>query len=374
MVGAFALALVAAVMNGFEKETQKAVQGIQPDIIINAGDRALSYEKIQNTLASYPFVAATSPSALGHALIKTPDSDEISSLVMLMAVDPTSQTKISRLHTMIKEPANSDFEKLFSNNHVMIGQTLAHQLAVKPDDRITLLFTNDTNASQIMLEQKEVNVGGIFKTGIEEIDAHIVFCDFPLFSSIFPDKGTTQIGVKLVPGTDETQALAALKTRLSTLNVFSWKDLYPALLSALTLEKYAMFFILALITLVASMNIVALLFMFITSKKTEIAVFKTLGLSSKDLALVFIIIGVGISCAAAVLGLLAAVGASYLLEHYPIIPLPDVYYVSHLPAHMDWSIIISVLVLVLIISFIASYLPARSVYKLDAASVLKQIV
>lgn len=371
MIGAFALALVAAIMNGFEKETQKAVQGIQPDIIITAHDRALSYQKVKSVLETYPFVSAMSPSAQGHALIKAPDSDELSSLVMLMAVDPTTQSQISRLNTMVKMPPQADLKTLLADNRILIGQTLAHHLAVKINDPLTLLFTHDTDAQNIMLEQKKVTVGGMFKTGIEEIDAHLVFCDFPLFKSMYPDKGVTQIGVKIVPGT-EANALETLKKRFTTLNVFSWKELYPALLSALILEKYAMFFILALITLVASMNIVALLFMFITSKKTEIAVLKTLGLSSKELALVFIIIGVGISCIAGILGLLLALGASFILEHYPLIRLPEVYYVSHLPAHMDGGIVIAVLLLIITISFIASYFPARKVYTLDAAPVLKQ--
>ena len=57
--------------------------------------------------------------------------------------------------------------------------------------------------------------------------------------------------------TEETAVIEKLKKRLPHLQVNSWKDLYPALVSSLKLEKYVMFFILALITLVASMNMIS---------------------------------------------------------------------------------------------------------------------
>jgi len=375
MVGAFALALVAAVMNGFEKETQKVVQGIQPDLIIQANNQALNYSKIKEVLESYPFVAASSPNSQGHALIKVPGNDDLSSLVMVTAIDPATQQDVSRLHTLIKQPGASQLKDVLLDNKILIGQALAEQLGVSKGDRITLLYTNDTTAdADIMLEQKDVVIGGIFKTGIQEVDGHLIFTDFGLFNSLFPEKGVTLVGVKLSPGSSEKNALAILKDRFKSFSLYSWKDLYPALLSALTLEKYAMFLILALITIVASMNIVALLFMYITAKKSEIAVLKTMGLSSKELVRIFVMIGMGISLIAGFIGLIGAIGVSYLLEHYSLIPLPEAYYVSHLPAHMDYTIILSVIILVTVVSFLASYIPARRIYSLDPAPVLKQTV
>ncbi len=374
MLGSFALALVAAIMNGFDTQTQKAIQGIQPDIIMNAGGRALSFEKLNSILNAYPFVKGVSPSAQGHALIKSPESDEVSSLVVVMAIDPEKEVSVSKLESMIKSDKPVSLVDLLKDDRILMGQSLAQSLAVKEGDFTTFLFTNDTHSTDnIMLEQHKMAVGGVFKTGIDDIDAHVVFVNFPLFKTLFPDQGITQIGMKLRDQRLLDSSVATLKERFPTLNVFSWKELYPAILSALILEKYAMFFILALITLVASMNIVALLFMYITTKKTEIAVLKTMGFSSRELVFVFVMIGVGISMLAACIGLVGAMVASYVLERYPFIALPEVYYVSHLPAHMDVSIVLAVLALVLIISFIASYIPARRVYTLDAAAVLKQM-
>ena len=70
-----------------------------------------------------------------------------------------------------------------------------------------------------------------------------------------------------------------LRHRLG-LDVYSWKDLYPSLVASLKLEKYVSFFILALILLVASMNIISLLFMQITQKRPTIALLQAMGMST----------------------------------------------------------------------------------------------
>ena len=74
----------------------------------------------------------------------------------------------------------------------------------------------------------------------------------------------------------EKQVVESLKKRLD-LEVMSWKDLYSSLVSALILEKYAILFILALVALVASLNIISLLFMYVTQKRTDIAILSNNG-------------------------------------------------------------------------------------------------
>ena len=101
-------------------------------------------------------------------------------------------------------------------------------------------------------------------------------------------------------------------------------------MAALALEKYAMFFILFLIVLIASMNTISLLFMFITHKKRTIGLLSAMGMSRAAIMKTFITLGMGITFSAACVGLAAAIGISLLLEEYHLISLPDVYYVSHL--------------------------------------------
>jgi len=149
------------------------------------------------------------------------------------------------------------------------------------------------------------------------------------------------------------------------------EQLYPALLEALKLEKYAMFLILALITLVASMSIISLLFMQITQKRADIAILKSMGLSAGNISKIFLYVGITIAFFGSAIGLGLAFVAGWLLEKYPFIQLPDAYYVSHLPAKMEWPIFIAVFAIVMILSFLSTWIPARRTKKINISRILR---
>ncbi len=376
ILGSCALALVAAVMSGIEKETRAVVQGINPDLIMLGEGKPLNYPKIQEFIAKnyHDSIDGISPSMQGHACIKAPDINAIAALVMLTAIDPDTEQSVSKLPLLIKQPKAASLGAVLENDQLLIGQSLASLLGAKPGDPITLLFAPEVESPEnVMLEQRQTHIGGIFKSGIEDIDANVIFLSISLAKSLFPDKGITHIGLKLRNPDKEKEVMASLKKALG-LAVFSWKDLYPALLAALTLEKYAMLFILSLIAMVASINIMALLFMYIAYKKAEIAVLRTLGFTSRDVMLLFLLMGTGIGLVGASIGVTLASIASFLLNRYPFIQLPDAYYVSHLPAHMTMPIGATVIILVLAISFIAALIPARYISRLDTAALLKRTV
>lgn len=198
----------------------------------------------------------------------------------------------------------------------------------------------------------------------------LLLCSLSFFNQLFPDEGITQIQVRLKDATDEQKIITALTSRLH-LEVYSWKDMYPALVAALKLEKYVMFFILALITLVASMNIVSLLFMYITYKRGDIAILKALGVPNATIQQLFILIGMGISLVATISGLFTAFIVCLLLRRYPFISLPDTYYVSHLPVSLDVSTFILVFIVIMTISFCATVYSAKKSNAIVIAHVLK---
>ena len=188
---------------------------------------------------------------------------------------------------------------------------------------------------------------------------------------LFPDALPTHISLSCAPQADEQASLTKLRARFPSYEVFSWKELYPELMAALVLEKYAMFFILSLIMLVACMNVVSLLFMQITQKRGDIAIMKAMGTADAQVTRLFVWLGMSISLLATLVGLSLAVIASWFLEHYPFIKLPDVYYVSQLPARMEIGLLIQVFVVIMLISFVAIWFPAQKTRTINIADVLR---
>ncbi|NDC43116.1 MAG: ABC transporter permease [Chitinophagia bacterium] len=169
-----------------------------------------------------------------------------------------------------------------------------------------------------------------------------------------------------------TQVRATLAAVSPDFVVRSWQELYPALVASLKLEKYVMFLVIALITLVASMNMVSLLFMQIQQKRRDIAIFQAMGMPHTMIREIFLYIGLFITLIASTLGLLAAGIVGTLLERYPCIQLPDVYYISYLPARLDAEIFIMVFVVTLLIGFVATWLPAYRTRSIKIAQVLRE--
>lgn len=365
-IGTSSLALVAAIMNGFEKETHKKLQGVHADLIIRANDTTLNYSTLRTVLLTEfkENIAAITPTAQHTVMIQSADDTANTHLALLMGIDPFTHPAVSTLDTtrLHKKIPLADALK---DNHILIGHSLAQLMKSEAGASAHLLYPEEDAPSYntLTLDSTETTISDIFNTGIDEWDSSILFCSLSYFMDLFPEAGIAQVGIKLkkqLSPAAEKELISRIQKRLDeNLEIISWKDLYPALVSALTLEKYALFCILALITLVASMNIISLLFMYITHKKRDIALLLTLGMPLSTIIYTFMIIGIGIALCAGIVGIGIAALASWFLNSYPIIQLPDVYYVSHLPAHMSWGIVIAVLFTVLIISSIASWIPAR---------------
>ena len=375
-IGTFALTLVAAVMNGFEKATHQKLQGINSDIIIRSNGKPIDYDKVASVLTKEynSSLEASSPQAINHLLITTKNTTEPSmpNVAGIIGIDPLKQGVISTLEKTLIKPADATLSSILQPSHILIGEQLANLLGIRVGDQVSLLFVTDEEPvdDSIMLSRSSATVGGIFKTGIDEYDTNMIFCSLDYFSELFPRTGITSIGLKLRPGVSPS-IIRSLQDRFSTLQVISWKDLYLPLVAALALEKYAMFLILILITLVASMSIVSLLFMMVTHKQPDIAILATMGMSHRAIACIFIIIGMGITMAATLTGILLAAIASWFLNTYPLIKLPDVYYVTHLPASLPWSLVATVIAITLFLSFCATWFPAQRIRKLSLSTIFK---
>jgi len=271
--------------------------------------------------------------------------------------------------------------------------------------QITLLIPEPGGKKRIHLTKKKAIIGGIFKVGLEEYDSNFAYCSLDFLHEAFgKENGVDQISLTLntkkahpfTPKTfikslftltfwkqlvsqlfnlkpdKETQILNQLRRRFTGLTVNSWKDLYPALVSSLKLEKYVMFFILALITMVACMNMISLLFMQIQQKRRDIAIFKAMGMAHRHIKRIFLSIGLTITLFASILGLGLAAVAGYLLEQYPFIQLPDVYYISYLPARMEPEIFVVVFGCTMLLGFFATWIPAKRARKINVVDVLRQ--
>lgn len=373
-IGTFSLALIVSIMKGFEQATYLKMQSIYPQIIIDANGQQIDYEHIKEVLDNPIYkIAHYAPEQTTQALCNSIESQDMPYVIQLKGIDPKLEQHVTPIQTMILPKQQTHYlEKLLLDNQVIVGKQLAQQLHLSTGSHINLIYTSDEDLTRkVDFEQKKVIVAGIFDTGIDDFDSNFVYCSCDFFHDIFPDHGITQIYAKAYDGANEQSVMTKLHERLQ-INVYSWKKLYASLVSALELEKYAMFLILLLIILVASSNIISLLFMQITQKRRDIALLLTFGLSPAKIKNIFLALSMTISTFAASTGLLCAYLAGFFLQNYRWIKLPDnVYYTTHLPVLMDPYLFLFLFFVVLAISFFASLIPLSKIKMKNIATILR---
>ena len=130
--------------------------------------------------------------------------------------------------------------------------------------------------------------------------------------------------------------------------IFTWSDLNKPLFSALKVERNVMFIILSLIIVVAAFNIISGLTILVKNKTREIAILKSIGVSSSSIRKIFFFIGFLIGCLATIMGVIIGIAFSLYVEEirmlisniFNISLFPEeIYFLSTIPYQIDfWSI------------------------------------
>jgi lipoprotein-releasing system permease protein len=374
LIGSFSLMLTLAIMNGFEVATYERLQSIHAQLIVRAFGNRINMKSLETVLKDeFPEVQAFSPNVTQQVIIQNPETDDLSTVVALKGFDPHKQRLVNNLEQKISpiHEKTVTLPDIMYANHLLIGEKLATSLGVDIGDTITLLFAPDEpKRKKIQLTQQKAIVGGFFKTGIEEFDAHLMFGTLDFVHELFPDAGVTHVQLKLHPQVNEEELTHKLRKRLQ-IELYSWKDMYPALVAALKLEKYVMFIILALITLIASMNIISLIFMQINQKRADIAILTAMGMPASSIRSIFIFMGCFIAGCASILGISFALLVCWFLQTYPLITLPDAYFVTHVPAVWHWYMPVMIFTLVMLLSLLAIWIPLRRTEHISITNILR---
>ena len=141
-----------------------------------------------------------------------------------------------------------------------------------------------------------------------------------------------------------------------------------------------MFLILALIILVAAFNIISGMIMMVKDKGRDIAILRTIGAGQGAILRIFFMAGASVGVLGTLAGL--AIGVLFCLYIGPIqtfvewatgqqVFSSDVYFLSRVPAKVDWSEVAIITFWALAMSFLATLPPAWRASRLDPLAALR---
>ena len=217
-----------------------------------------------------------------------------------------------------------------------------------------------------------VRVGGVFETGMFEVDNTLLIMSLSDVQSMM-GIGATGIEVKLQ---DPYQADAARKEIIKRLGsgymARTWIEMNRNLCSALKLEKIALFIILALIILVASFNIITSLIMTVMEKKKDIAILRAMGAKWQSIMKIFMTEGITIGVVGALFGFLFGYLACEVQRRFEVIKLPgDVYNMTALPVKISLVDMLLVVSVTMAICIVSTLYPSYKAAKIDPVETLR---
>jgi lipoprotein-releasing system permease protein len=148
--------------------------------------------------------------------------------------------------------------------------------------------------------------------------------------------------------------------------VVSFAELNRPLLAALTLERVMIGFGVALVMVVAALNLLCNLALLAAEKRADVALLTALGLPPARVRRLFLALGLGVGALGGVIGTLVGSLVAEVLDRTRALPLPRVVFiVSHVPFRVTVGAVLAVLAVSLTAAFLASLAPARAASRRD---------
>ena len=383
-LGVATLIIVMSVMNGFRQELLSKIIGMKGHLIVYQEKSALSkFDDLKKAIESTHSVKAIYPLIERQAIANYQTQARGAFVVGTRPDDLRDRSFIAE---NIVEGSIEDFQ---GKNALVIGRKLADYLRVNVGDRIMLTSPEGTTtAFGLIPRQKGFKIVAIFNVGMNEYDRSFLFMPLEAAQDFFKlPELATHLEI-FVDNPDSVGAIGeAVQTKIAPfqgerpLNVVDWKHSDSAYFRAIQVERNVMFLILTLIIVIAAFNIISSLIMLVKDKTRDIAILRTMGASQWSILQIFCLTGTSIGVVGTFVGVLLGLLFSLNIESIRRflesclggeLFQAEIYFLTQLPAKVDGTDVISVIVMAIGLSFLATLYPAWKAARLDPVEALRQ--
>ena len=261
-------------------------------------------------------VLGVSPRLLASGLLSSADN---ASGVSMMGVIPKEERAVSLIPQRIVEGAYlSDDQQL----GVVIGTELARKLDVKLGAKVVLMSqavqppdTEATDAGGGDMQSTLLRVTGIFRTGIQAIDAHVIQLPLPEAQALLGVPGrVTQIAVLLEREGDSLMVAQGLRKQLAgvPVEVLPWRESMPTLAQLFLLDDGFNYVMNGVVLAMVGLGILNTILMRVIERRYEFGLCSALGLRPVQLGVMIIGESLALTTISLALGLVLGLSA----QHY----------------------------------------------------------
>ena len=377
-LGVSALIIVLSVMNGFQKEVRDKMLSVLSHVEIYS--KTNNSEKLKNTsyiLSQEKDVVSVSPFTYAQAMLAR--SNKVKG-VIVRGIDPVKELKVS---DVLANVTSGDITNLKDNSFgVVIGTDLAKDLNVDIADSLMLITAeNSSSIVGVFPRIKKFKIVAIFSSGHYEYDQGLIFVNQLDARKFFRFSGTDGIRARLTDMHLAPSFTSQFQKKISEdFIVRDWTSENKNWFAAVQVEKRMMFIILMLIIAVAAFNLVSMLVMTVTDKRSDIAILRTIGANRLSILLIFMtqgsllgFIGVLMGIFFGVISALNLGGIISIFERlfdFELLP-KGIYLINTFPTDLRVSDVITVASISLGLSLLATIYPSLKASKIQPAEALR---
>ncbi|WP_413730694.1 lipoprotein-releasing ABC transporter permease subunit LolC [Sodalis sp. RH22] len=363
-LGVMALVTVLSVMNGFERELEGNILGVMPQALITTPGGSLDPKRIPpSALGALKGVSRIVPLTTGDVVLQSARSVAVG---VMLGVNPQDPEPLARYLVNIHMDALQP-----GSYQVILGEQLAGQLGVKRGDQLRLMVPGSSQFTPMgrIPSQRLFTVAGTFAAN-SEVDQYQLLTNQQDASRLmrYPAGNITGWRLWLQKPLD-VEAVSRQQLPEGT-QWKDWRERKGELFQAVRMEKNMMGLLLSLIVAVAAFNIITSLGLLVMEKQGEVAILQTLGLTRRQVMLVFMVQGAGAGIIGALLGTgLGVLLASQLNNLMPVIgAFLDG---AELPVDIDSLQVATIAVLAMVVALLSTLYPSWRAAAVHPAEALR---
>ncbi|MEZ5499244.1 MAG: lipoprotein-releasing ABC transporter permease subunit [Steroidobacteraceae bacterium] len=379
MLGVAVLIVVLSVMNGFEGELRQRILSVTSHATLmglegslpqweSARRRALASTGVE---AAVPYVEAQAMLAMGGRVLGA----------TVRGIDVAAER--ATLGLLGRFQSGSADSLVAGDYAIALGDALAKELNASVGDSLVVITPQGTaTPGGIMPRMRRFRVSGIFSSGMYEFDRGLALVNIDDARRLY-NMGDSVTGIRLTLD-DPLQAPGTVRQLALELGggyfVSDWTRNHANFFRSIQLTKSLMFFILMLIVAVAAFNIIATLVMIVKEKRGDVAILRSMGAAPRNILLTFTVQGVLIGVLGTLFGVLLGATIAHNLERlvhsveraFGVRFLdPKVYFMSDLPAYVQWPDVLQVSAIALLLCAVGTLYPAWTASRAQPAEALR---
>jgi lipoprotein-releasing system permease protein len=377
-LGVATLIIVMSVMNGFRQELLSRILGLNGHITITATEGPLlDYATVAAELRGLPDIVSVTPMIEGQVMM-TAGAQAAGALVRGMTREDLEKHRVIADHLVA-----GSLDGFQGTDAIALGSRLARRMGVGVGGEVTLVTPQgQTTLIGAIPRMKTYRVVAVFEVGMYEYDNSFAFV--PLEAA--------QLYFRLPQAVNGLEVMVKDPDRIATpmrelyqklgpeFRLFDWQGANSSFFTAVQVERNVMFVILTLIILVAAFNIISGQIMLVKDKGRAIAILRTMGATRGMIMRIFLMTGASIGVVGTAFGF--ALGLAFCDNIETIrqwlqaltgtqLFSPEVYFLSKLPAVIDWNEVIAVVAMALGLSLLATLYPSWRAARLDPVEALR---